>query len=611
MQISVKKLKKNNDNLLKGSTLKDGRRDLRDLVAPDGIIIEQDHLRIGSRYMRVFFISQMPVAVWVGFLDTIYSLGDVEIGIHLQPGDDQDVINELSTRIAALEAKMIIDEKNGDSRTYSLTKRTWEDAWQLREEIQTNQNKMFFVSVVFSLAAPSKEALDLKTKVLEERLAGRGIQVRQAFLRQGEGLKSVLPLAENWLLGTYRNLDLYAATALFPFANADLAHEGGVVLGPNLITGAPVVYNPFVGAPYLLNPHLGIFATSGAGKSFTVRLLIGRQALLGRKAVFIDPEGEHGRMVQALGGIEVRFRPDQVQMNPLELEEDEGAREDEEKVNIRDKIADVKALIATMVEGLGGKIKPQDFVLLGEVIQEEYRSRGFTTDPRSLYEGYSDLDNGVYIVGKRKKKMPTLSDLYRRLEKAGAVDLATMLRPHLRSGSMGIFDGESVVDLGQAPLVAFNIFSLEEKYMRPLAMHIAMSWIWEKYVKKNPKQQKSVVVDEAWMFAKQTNTMEFLEALARRARKRNTALVVSTQNFAEFISLPQGQTVLTNLDTIMLMAQNPNEIDAVARAFKLSEGQREFLLELKRGEALLRAGKQMVAVRIKAGSAKEEELYRT
>lgn len=593
-------------------TVSGGARDLRDIIAPDAVMVAPDYLRVGNRYIRVFFVDQMPAAVWVGFLDEIYALGDVEIAVHLYPGNDQDVINELSSKIVALEAKMMLDEKHGDSRTYSLTKRTWEDAWHLREEIQTNQNRMFFVSVVFSIAAPSLEMLERKTKVVEERLAGRGIHARQAFYKQDEGFRSVLPLAENWLLGTYRNLDLYAATALFPFATADLAHEGGVVLGSNMITGAPVVYNPFIGAPFLINPHIGIFATTGAGKTFMVKLMIARAAILGRRAVFIDPEGEYGRLTKELGGLEIRFSPDAPAfLNPLELEVDEGAGGDEKQVNIKDKVDDVKSLVVEMVEGLGGKVKPQDLVLLEEALFKEYQTRGFTSDPRSLYEGYSNVTDGIYMVGERKKRMPTLSDLHRRLETMGATELAMLLRPYLRTGAMGIFDGESTVDLGGAPLVSFNILGLEEKFLRPLAMHVTMSWVWEKFVKKNAGKFKSVVVDEAWMFAKYHQTMEFLETMARRARKRQTSLMVATQNFIEFASKPQGQAVLTNLDTIVLMGQNPNEIDAVTSTFKLSPSQREFLLRLRRGQALMRVGQQMVAVEIRAGSEREEELYKS
>lgn len=591
-------------------TLEGGVREVRDLVAPDGFKVTDSLVQVGAgRYVRTFFVAQIPAVVFVGWLDELYALGDVDISIHLYPGQDRDVVNELTSKITQMQTQMYLDEKRGDLRDVSLLQRTTEDAWALREQIQTNQNRMFYVSILLSVAGDTLEELDQRSKLVEERLGGRAIHVRQAFLRQAEALKSVVPTAQNHLMDVYRNLDLGAATALFPFGGADLAHEGGVLLGANLITGGPVFYNSFAGPPTLANQHLGIFATAGAGKSFLVKLLSARSSVYGVRTVFIDPEGEYAALVKKVGGVYVRLTPEgSTNLNPFDIEEEEDDR-GVKTVNALDKVADLKGLVATMVEGAQSKLTPEEAAVVEETLREEYRERGITSDPASLYERYSSVESGSYATGLRKKPMPTFSSFYDRLvRRDGTGRLATLLKPYLKGGSLGIFDGESQTDLKDQTLVAFDVSKLEEKFARPLAMHVVLSWVWEKFVKKNPGVRKRVVVDEAWMFMKYRDTADFLENMARRARKRSTSLCVATQHFAEFADSPQGRAVLNNMETVILMRQNPAEVDAVQEAFKLPDGQRAFLLSAGVGDALIRAGRHVAVFRVMASPYEAEFL---
>ena len=543
-------------------TLAGGVPDLRDLAAPDGVKITDSYVQVGpDRFVRAFYVTQVPSSVFVGWLDDLYNIGDVDVSIHLYPGNNREVIEELSIKINDLMATQILDEKRGDFTNASLTRATLEDAWQLREEIQTNRNKMFYVTILFTVAAESLEELERKSRVAEEMLGGRAIHIRQAFLRQDEALKSVSPIGVNKIVDVYRNFDLGASTALMPFNCADMAHEGGVFLGVNLNTGAPVL------------------------------------AYHGFKTLYIVPEGEYGEMTEELGGINIKLSPEKSgYLNPFDLELDEDGGK--EYVNLKEKVADLKGLISVMIEGSREKMTPEELVLVEDCLFEEYHERGITNDPKSLYEKQNIIRDGVYTTGYVKKSMPTLSSFYERLKTKGpkVERLLLLLKPYLKDGSMGLFDGESEINLKDARLINFDISGLEERFLRPFAMHVILSWVWEEFVKGDKDSQKIVVVDEAWLSLKYKDSTDFLENMARRARKRKCSLCVATQNFKEFTNIPQGVAILSNIGTKIFMQQNPEEIDDVTNTFKLSDGQRSFLEKAGIGEAIIAAGKQVAAV---------------
>ncbi|MGB9819654.1 MAG: VirB4 family type IV secretion system protein, partial [Thermovenabulum sp.] len=448
-----------------------------DTISPDGVLITPSYIQLSSnRYVKSFFVSEVPSTVFVGWLDELYLFGDVDISIYVYPYPNREAIKDLTQKIEDLMAQQILDERRGDYTNASLTKITLEDAWRLREEIQTNRNKMYNVTILFTIAAKTPEELERKSKIIEERLGGMAINIREAFLRQDDCLKSVMPLGNNKMLDIYRNYDLGAATSLLPFNNADITHEGGVYLGLNITTGAPVFFNPF-NKKILPNPHLGVIATTGAGKTTFLKLYTSRSAIYGIKTVFIDVENEFGKMVENLGGVHVKLSPNEAgYINPFEIEEDYDDDTRKSFVNLRQKIADLKGLFSVMIEGQNAQLTPIESVIIEDTIREEYEAIGITTDPESLYEYRSEVRDGVYTAGKVKKKMPTISSFYERLKTKGegAERLVKLLKQYLKDGSLGLFDGETKIDLKDATMISFDISKLEEKFMKPFAMYVIL-----------------------------------------------------------------------------------------------------------------------------------------
>gem|GEM_PF-753163 len=585
-----------------------GVRSLTDLVAPDGFQVcpEDDLIRIGARrVVRTFFLAMVPGRVSVGWLDPLYNCGDVDVAIHLRPARDAHVINQLSRKITVLESQRLLDLKRGDHYNLSRLERAVKDAWQLRDAVQMGGNRVFFVTVLAAVAADDPPALEQKCRLLEETLGGRAVHVRSAFLQQEQAYCGVAPLGTNRLPSIYRNFDLGAATALFPLARADLAHPGGVFVGTNLYTGAPVFYNNFL-FPGLTNFNLNIFGKSGSGKTTTVKILAARSAVTGVQTVFLDVEGEYGELTAAAGGQRVILSPNGGQtINIFDLEEEE--EEDGGLVlSLVDKVLEVKGLLMAMLEAAtGGRegLSAEEMAVLEEAVAAEYQARDIKDgDAASLYEpGGIGTAAGISFA-PRKKAMPTISTLYRRLADRPDTPrhLLVLLKPFLRGLTLGLFDGETGIRLREAPLICFDLSRMEENYLRPVAMHVLLQWLWEKFVKKNPRRKKRVVAEEAWLMLRHPESARFLESMSKRARKRSCSLLVSSQCFRDFCAHPQGKSVLTNCSTTVLLKQDATDVDYIYDNYHLSEGEKGFLLGCGVGEALWRIERESTALRVVA-----------
>ena len=169
---------------------------------------------------------------------------------------------------------------------------------------------------------------------------------------------------------------------------------------------------------------------------------------------------------------------------------------------------------------------------------------------------------------------------------------------------MAYFDGQSTFDLLEGTsFINLDISNLEERFARPLAQQILLSWIWEKYVKKNSEDKakagkKRVLVDEAWMLLPYPEAVDFLNKMARRARKRNVSLAVVSQRFQDFYEKSEVQAVLTSSDTKLFLAQDKSEIQYIKEVFKLSEGEASFLTTCSRGQGLFKVGEQTAIMEI-------------
>lgn len=582
-----------------------GMTTLKDYIAPPSIDRENPYYnRIGSKYARSFVMTGFPSYVHVGWLDELYDYdGDMDVVIHIEPADEREALEELTAKITQFEAQYAIETKKGNIRNTSRLQTTIEQLYSQRSKLEQSFENLFYIQIAATLYTDTEENLNKETQQIDNKLRGKKIYLMPLYLRQDEGFKTALPLGRSHLPEFYRNFNSGALTATFPFYNSEISHKTGVFCGVNLSTMTPIFID-FYDRSLLNNSNLTVFGQAGSGKTFFVSLLTMRSALKGIRTVIIDPEGEYLSLTDLLDGSHIYISPDSnTFINPFDLEEEEETINGKLQsiVKIRDKVADVLNLIAVMAGGLS----QEEQSIVASCLVHTYEERGFTEDPASLYKEEEEFDpvTGEFFYSDIKKEMPTLSDFHRILVNYGKenqlpyiMSLANALNLFTKDGIYGMFDrqtSKSLQDFKDSTIVTFDISQLEESILRPIGMYIALSWTWEKFVKKNPTIKKRVLVDEAWMLVNKNMagseyTSLFLEQAARRIRKRNGGLLVASQNFLEFYESSSGKAVLTNAFTKIFLKQNATDIDAVQDVFKLSDGEKQMLLQANRGEMLIK-----------------------
>ena len=614
------------------------KRTIKEIIAPAGIDASKiDHLEIISnvtRYARSFFVSTLPrMCSFPDLFRDLYFFGDVNTSIYITPVSEAKSQNELNKVINELETERLVAADRGNiNRESTLTQKRFE-AEQLRDEIAAGYNKMYDASIISTLFTYSLEDLDRLTKMLATEVSKSLVGIKSAWAIQEKAFKSNLPLMDDKIKKVH-SFDSRSMGTVFPFTTSEVGHSTGVPLGFNKQTGTPILFDNF--HPSLTNYNMVIFAKSGAGKSVTMKTLISRSSvLMGIESLALDAEGEYKIVAESLGGINVVLSPNsRTVINLFDIEpeniKDEITGRERTVLNVENKVEDVTQALLTMARGSTRSQEVNEVTkqVIAEAVSEEYASLGITNNPMSLYKSGESFQKGDKLY-KDKKEMPTIGSWYKRIERKAQENrnidyqhhysyLLKVMRQYIReyNGQMAYFDGQSTFELlDGAPFINLDISQLEERFARPLAQQILLSWIWEKYVKKNSEdrkraRQKRVLVDEAWMLLPYPEAVDFLNTMARRARKRNVSLAIISQRFQDFYEKPEAQAVLTSSDTKLFLAQDKSEIEQLKQVFKLSEGEANFLVTCLKGEGLLKVGGDTAILQI-TPTAKEFEFVET
>lgn len=621
------------------SILKKNKKDIKDLIAPSGIdAMNTNHIEIvanKTRYARSMIVATLPrMATFPQIFREMYNFGDINVSIFINPISEAKSQNELNRTINSLESERIVAADRGDINRESAMAQKRAEAEELRDAIAAGLDKLFEASIVCTIFSDSLEELDRQAELLSADMSKTLTGMKSAWAQQEEAFKANMPFNDN-ILDKRHTFDRRSMATVFPFINADVGHEKGIPLGFNRQTGLPIMYDNF--SSTLSNYNMVVFGKSGAGKGVTIKTLIARSAvLMGIETLALDAEGEYGVVADALGGVNVTISPSSnTIINPFDLEtemsRDEITGRESIVLNVENKVEDVTQILLTMARGStkSNDVNEVTKQIIAEITAEEYAALAITNDANSLYA----LDQGGIqsngFLGKKKKPMPTIGSWYARLLRKTRDNtnpdyrihysyLTKVMRQYVReyNGQMSYFDGQSTFDLlDGTSFINLDISQLEERFARPLAQQILLSWIWEKYVKKNSEDKqkaskKRVLVDEAWMLLPYPEAVDFLNKMARRARKRNVSLAVVSQRFQDFYEMPEAQAVLTSSDTKLFLAQDKSEIPYIKEVFKLSEGEASFLTTCARGQGLFKVGEQTAIIEIRP-TRKEFEFIET
>ncbi len=541
-----------------------------DIIAPEKIEVDFDYFKINDVYFRTIFVAGYPRFVTPGWLEPIVNFdSSLDISFYIYPVDGKSVLDDLRRKIAEMEAEISTDLQRGKILDPS-TEAKLEDARSLQEQLVKGAERFFEFGFYITIPAANLEDLNHTTKQIESTLGSLMIVAKHALLDQDMGFLTTVPFGFDRLNIT-RNMDTTSLSTTFPLTSAELSSDHGILYGINSKNESFIIFDRFS----LENPNMTIFATSGAGKSFFIKLEALRSLMLGTEIMIIDPETEYKPLAKAVGGEYISFgynSPSKI--NPFDLSQ--AVEEGENQLGL--KILSLHSLFKVIM----GQITPTQEALLDRALVTCYRAKGITQDPAT-----------------QTKEPPLMEDLYKTLigmESPEALDLAARIEKFVRGSFMGIFDQQTNVNL-KNPFTVFSVRDLQDA-LRPIAMFIILDYIWTR-VKKDLRK-RLLIIEEAWHMMKYPDTAQFLWSVVKRSRKYFLGLTTITQDVEDFLSQDIGKAIVTNSALQLLLKQSPAAIDKVGEVFYLSQGEKNLLLAANVGEGIFFAGPHHAPIRITA-----------
>ena len=553
-----------------------GMTTLRDLIAPSSLEIHSAYFRIGTKYGRTMYVYGYPRRLYTGWLSGLINIDQVlDISMFIYPVDTAIVLKNLRKKVTQLEADMAINAEKGKTRDPAK-----EAALQDAEELQVGSERFFRYGLYVTIYGDSLEELGYVQHSIETFFGQMLVYSKTASSQQEQGLNSTVPQMSDQLQ-IRRNMNTGAVSTSFPFTSADLTQENGILYGINMHNNGLVIFDRYT----LENANMVVFAKSGAGKSFTVKLEALRSMMMGADILIIDPENEYQRLSDAVGGSYIRLSlSSDTRINPFDLPKVIDNEEADDA--LRANLVTLHGLLRLMLGGASANsagigLSPSEEADLDQGLIDTYARVGITSDPLT-----------------HTSVPPTMGDLYDTLLHMGGTgpQLAQRLRKYTTGTFAGIFSQQSNIDINNN-MVVFNIRDLEDE-LRPVAMYIVLSHIWN--IVRTQQKKRMLIVDEAWQLMKYDDSANFMFSLAKRARKYYLGLTTITQDVEDFMGSKMGRAIVSNSSMQLLLKQSSSAVDVLGDVFKLTEEERKRLANFPVGQGLFFAGQNHVHIQIVA-----------
>lgn len=555
---------------------------IKELIAPPGVEFNTDYFQIGNIYGRSLLILEYPSFLFSGWLENVINLDEsFNLTLYFSPLETKSSLKKLEKQLAKVTAQISERETAHKVRSPEL-EAAYKNIEQLRDLLVQAQEKMLEVGFYLTIFANDKKELDIKTQKIMKILESGLFLPKTIMFQQKDAFLTTLPLALD-LIKTNYPLNSSTAATSFPFISSELVSDSGIFFGINLQNSGFVILDRFK----YENPHMVILARSGAGKSYSTKLEVMRNLMMGVDVFILDPENEYQNIAELYGGsfIPVSLKSE-YGFNPFDLPK---VLENEDPLDIyKEHVADLISFCQLII---GEKLSAENLAILDQAINQTYASFNILPD-----RDFSQV-----------KSFPTLNDLERILKSiTGGDEIASKFYPFTQGNFSGFVNKQTTVELNKRIMV-FGLKDLPE-VLRPIGMFVILSYIMNRI--RRELKKRLVIIDEAWWVMRQDFAAEFLLNAIKRGRKYNLALTTITQDVEDFLSSPFGRPVITNSAIAFLMKQSPATIDTCGSIFVLSEGEKQFLLQAERGEGLLIVGLRKVPVYVLASYA-EDQIIRT
>lgn len=559
---------------------REGLTSLKDLLAPTSLKFQNNYFELNQKVGRSFFVLAYPRFLstnWLSFI--INSEAALDVSMFIYPIDSVTILKKLKSKVGEIGSQMAINQEKGMVRDPML-ETAYQDVESLRDSLMQGTEKYFRFALYFTLYANDIKELDKQSTILESALGSKLVITKRALMQAQSGFNSTLPLGlDEMNIGS--NLNTSPLSTTFPFVSPDLTGNDGILYGINRHNNSLILFDRFK----MENANSVVFAKSGAGKSYAIKLEVLRSMMVGTDVIIIDPENEYKHLSDAVGGTFISISLNsESRINPFDLPR--GLEGEDQTDIMRSAVIFILGLMNLML----GKLDPTEEALMDKAIWATYAKKDITPQ--------ADLT---------AVEFPTLSDLVEILGgMVGAESLSQRLSKYTEGTFSGLFNNLTNVYLNNQ-LVIFSIRDLEDA-LRPLAMFVVLNYIWNTV--RSELKRRILVLDEAWVMMQHEDSARFVFGIAKRCRKYYLGLTTITQDVADFMASPYGKPIVTNSSIQLLLKQSPAAIDIIAETFFLTEGEKYLLLESEVGEGIFFAGLKHAAIKIYA-SYMEDQIITT
>lgn len=549
---------------------------VKDIIAPSAMKIESSYIRLNQKFARTLFVFTYPRFVTTGWFAPIINLNEeMDMSMFITPVDSIKILKTLKAKVGQIESTIAAKSEKGEVRDPML-ETALHDVEGLRDKLIQGTEKFFHFALYLTIYTNSKKELEEKTKMIEGMFGQRLIYSRRAIFQMEQGFNTTLPYGKDEV-GVVNSMNTGPLSTSYPFVSSELTSNEGILYGINRHNNSLILFDRFS----LPNANSVIFATSGAGKSYAVKLEVLRSLMFGTDVIVIDPENEYQYLAEAVGGTFLRVSLDSKhRINPFDLPP--GIADMTTADIIRSAVINLKGLMRLML----GRMTKEEDALVDRALIETYAKKDITPE--------TDLSNIT---------SPTMQDFQDILEgMTGAEDLIPRVKKYTEGTFAGLFNELTNVDL-QTGLVVVSIRDLEDE-LRPIAMYVVLNYIWN--IVRAQLKKRLIVVDEAWWMMQYEDSARFMFSLAKRGRKYYVGLTTISQDVNDFLTSDYGKAIVTNSSMQILLKQSPASIDLLTKTFHLTEQEKYLLLESDVGEGIFFAGPKHVAIKIVASYSEDQ-----
>lgn len=549
---------------------------VRDIISPSAFKVTPSYLELGGKFVRSLFVINYPRYISVGWFAPIinYSV-TMDIGMFFYPIPSEVVLKQLKNKVGVLEAQLISDAEKGAPRD-PIRETALQDIERLRDDLTQGIEKFFQYALYVTIYTNSKEELDNLTDKVESLFGSKLVYTKRTLYQAEQGFNSTLPLGNDELMISF-NMNSSPVASSFPFISSELTSDNGILYGVNRHNNSLILFDRFS----LQNANSVVFATSGAGKSYAIKLEVLRSMMMGTEVIIIDPEKEYKHLSDAVGGTYINLSlSGESKINPFDLPR---AVDDAKPADIiRSAIITIKGLMRLML----GNLSHQEDSIIDRALLETYEKKDINAE-----------------VDLSQIEPPLMSDFEEVLSgMEGGDDLVLRLKKYTEGTFSGLFNSPTNIDM-KNQLITFSVRDLEDE-LRPIAIYMIVNYIWN--IVRSEMKKRILVIDEAWWLMQNEDSAKFIYALVKRCRKYYLGVTTITQDVNDFLHSPYGQAIVTNSSLQLLLKQSPAAIDVVKKTFLLTEGEKYLLLEGSVGEGIFFAGSKHAAIKVVASYTEDQ-----